>query len=110
MRPSYFFWGEVNKASSPFSTGGGGARFEFLVATAYMVSLLKGESARGLPPEGAVVEVRFQQKIQEYPVDDIVIVASMGTIYSKLALQVKHNIRFAVNKLFCEIIQACWEQ
>ena len=50
--------------ASPFSTGGGGTRFEWLVATSYLVHLLRGEGARGLPASGTVVEVRMQQAAQ----------------------------------------------
>lgn len=94
--------------ASPFSTGGGGIRFEWLVATSYLVSLLRGEGARGLPATGTVVEVRLQQATQGYPVDDVVIVASRGTHQSKLALQVKHSLSFSVNPLFCKVMGVCW--
>lgn len=99
----------VNAAiASPFSTGGGGTRFEWLVATSYLVHLLRGEGARGLPATGTVVEVRLQQAAQGYPVDDVVIVAARGTRQSKLAFQVKHSLRFTVNPLFCDVMGACW--
>lgn len=99
----------VNAAiASPFSTGGGGTRFEWLVATSYLVHLLRGEGARGIPATGTVVEIRLQQAAQGYPVDDVVIVAARGTRQSKLALQVKHALKFTVNPLFCEVMGACW--
>jgi hypothetical protein len=94
--------------ASPFSTGGGGTRFEWLVATSYLVNLLRGEGARGLPATGTVVEVRLQQAAQGYPVDDVIIVAAHGTRQSKLSLQVKHKINFTANPLFCEVMGACW--
>ena len=72
-------------AASTFSTGGGGTRFEWLVATSYVVRLLRGEGARGLPPASTVVEVRLQQALKGYPVDDVVVVAVRGTRQSKLA-------------------------
>ncbi|MBI4766184.1 MAG: hypothetical protein HY787_16555 [Deltaproteobacteria bacterium] len=97
-----------SKVASPFSTGGGGTRFEWLVATSYLVNLLRGEGARGLPSTGTVVEVRLQQAAQGYPVDDVIIVAARGTRQSKLALQIKHALNFTANSLFCEIMGTCW--
>jgi hypothetical protein len=94
--------------ASPFSTGGGGTRFEWLVATSYLVNLLRGEGARGLPAAGTVVEVRMQQAAQGYPVDDVIVVATCGTQQSKLALQVKHAINFTANPLFCKVMGECW--
>lgn len=95
---------------SPFSTGGGGTRFEWLVAISYLVALLRGEAARGLSNSDDVIEVRFQQKPLGYEVDDIVILAGRGTREAKLALQVKRSIRFSANALFCEVMAACWKQ
>jgi hypothetical protein len=96
------------KIASPFSTGGGGTRFEWLVATSYLVNLLRGEGSRGLPATVTVIEVRLQQASQGYPVDDVIIVANNGTRQSKLALQVKHSIHITSNPLFCEVMGACW--
>lgn len=94
---------------NPFSTGGGGTRFEWLVATSYLVALLRGETPRGLPDRGVVIEVCFQQRAKGYPVDDIVIVGALGTRRTKLALQVKHNVQFTTNNLFCDIMATCWQ-
>lgn len=107
------FWRiEVKRRSktfpSPFSTGGGGTRFEWLVATSYLVTLLRGEGARGLPGLGTVIEVRLQQRTMGFQVDDIIVLAAMGTRRAKLALQVKHNIRFTTNDLFSDVMAACW--
>lgn len=96
--------------ANPFSTGGGGTRFEWLVATSYVVSLLRGEGARGLPASSTVVEVRLQQATKDYPVDDVVIVARRGTRESKLAIQVKHSLVFAPNPLFSKVMAECWYQ
>jgi len=96
------------KIASPFSTGGGGTRFEWLVATSYLVNLLSSEGARGLPATATVVEVRLQQASHNYPVDDVIIIATRGTRTSKIALQVKHSLVFTANKLFCEVMGACW--
>ncbi|MBI5569624.1 MAG: hypothetical protein HY914_06725 [Desulfomonile tiedjei] len=95
---------------SPFSTGGGGTAFEWLVATTYVISLLSGHTARGLPGTGTVVEVRLQQRGRGYPVDDIVVIAVAGTTQMRLILQAKHALTFTVNDLFCKTILDCWNQ
>ena len=95
---------------NPFSTGGGGTSFEWQVASYYIISLLSGDTARGLRPTGHVVEVRLQQRARGYPVDDIVVIAMTGTTQSKLILQAKHSLTFTVNDLFCETILDCWNQ
>lgn len=97
--------------TNPFSTGGGGVRFEWLVATSYLVSLLRAESAHGLPLpwSGAVLEVRLQQRNRGNPLDDVVVIMGQGTRQAKLAFQVKHDIRFTNNALFREVLADCWQ-
>jgi hypothetical protein len=95
---------------NPFSTGGGGTSFEWLVATSYVISLLAGHTARGLPGTGTVVEVRLQQRGRGYPVDDIIVIVATGTAQAKLILQAKHSLTFTVNDLFCETLLDCWNQ
>ena len=95
---------------NPFSTGGGGTAFEWLVATSYVISLLSGHTARGLPGTGTVVEISLQQRGRGYPVDDIVVIAATGTTESRLGLQAKHSLTFTINNLFCETILDCWNQ
>ncbi len=93
----------------PFSTGGGGARFEILVATSYVVSLLKTEFARGLE-KGVVHSVNLQQRNRDNPVDDINVVTKDNGNERTLYLQAKHTLRFTVNKDFYEVLQDCWAQ
>jgi hypothetical protein len=92
---------------SPFSTGGGGYRFEFLVATYYMISLLKMEFARGVE-KGIVRAVKLQQRNRGYLVDDLIVTAEDGVDERTLALQIKHTFRFANNRDFREVIEDCW--
>jgi len=88
---------------SPFSTGHGGASFEILVATHYVVSMLADEIPVGA--RGPVQSVGFQQRNRGFPVDDIVVRTTGGT----LALQVKHRITFSDNENFREVITGCWK-
>jgi len=75
---------------SPFSTGGGGVRFELLVAVHYLIALLRQESPRGVP-DGVVQEVRLQQRNRDCPVDDIVVTCKSSVSTSSLYLQAKHD-------------------
>lgn len=93
---------------SPFSTGGGGIRFETLVALSYVVSLLNMEFPRGA--SGIVRSVRLQQRNRSCPVDDIVVSVDEGhQLVSALALQVKHALGFSDNREFREVVRSCWE-
>jgi len=99
-----------NKISaSLFSTAGGGYRFEWLVATYYLVQLIRGESARGLVPPYVVEEIKLQQGTHGYPVDDVVVVSCKKGQRAILCLQVKHGLRFTNNPLFNKVIGECWE-
>jgi hypothetical protein len=92
---------------SPFSTGGGGTRFELLTAASYVVSMLRREFARGLDAN-LIMSVNLQQRNRGYLVDDIVVVAQESTATRKLALQAKHQLRFTDNTLFEEVLRDCW--
>jgi len=94
---------------SPFSTGGGGVRFELLVDMHYLIALLKQEAPRGVP-DGVVQEVRLQQRNRGCPVDDIVVVCKSSDSTSSLYLQAKHNIAFGENELFAEVVGQAWRQ
>lgn len=94
---------------SPLSTGHGGARFEILVATSYVVSLLRMGSARGLE-KGVVHSVNLQQRNRGNPVDDINIVTKDDGDERTLYLQAKHTLRFTDNKNFNEVLSDCWAQ
>jgi hypothetical protein len=94
---------------SPFSTGGGGVRFELLVAVYYLIKLLRQEVARGVP-EAIVQEVRLQQRNRGCPVDDIVLACKSATGSRVLYLQVKHSVTFSKNAEFIDVIQQAWRQ
>jgi hypothetical protein len=101
--------GKKPTAVSPFSTGGGGVRFELLVAVHYLIALLRQEVPRGVP-DGVVQEVRLQQRNQNCPVDDIVVACRSSASTSSLYLQVKHDITFGKNQLFAEVLKQAWRQ
>jgi len=99
----------VPNVASPFSTGGGGYRFELLVAVHYLIALMRQEFARGTAP-GVVQEVRFQQRIQGCPVDDLVILTKSSNDTRCLYLSVKHSITFGENELFYDVMKQMWQQ
>ncbi len=97
----------INKSiSNPFSTGAGGATFEQLVGTSYLVSLLYFEIPNGM--DGLIETVSFQQRYKGYLVDDIVVETKIDNVVHKLFLQVKHAITFSDNKLFRDVLKDCW--
>lgn len=97
------------QAVSPFSTGGGGVRFELLVAVHYLIKLLRQEVPRGMP-DGVVQEVRFQQRNRGCPVDDVVVDCKGSIGHKRLYLQVKHSIRFSNNEQFIGVVEQAWKQ
>jgi hypothetical protein len=101
--------GKKPTAVSPFSTGGGGVRFELLVAVHYMIALLRREVPRGVP-DGVVQEIRLQQRNRNCPVDDIVVACKSSVSTSSLYLQVKHDITFGKNEPFIEVVSQAWQQ
>ena len=94
---------------SPFSTGGGGVRFELLVAVHYLIALLRQEAARGMEL-GVVQEVRLQQRNRDCPVDDVVVLFRMTGETRRLYLQMKHEITFGKNELLADVVKQAWAQ
>jgi len=68
-----------NTHVNPFSTGRGGSRFELLVASYYLASLLNEEIPQGLEDGNLIFSVKLQQRNKDNPVDDIVIKTEKGT-------------------------------
>lgn len=94
---------------SPFSTGGGGSRFESLVASYYVLSLLRGDLVQGMN-NSILQAVRLQQRNLDSPIDDIVLVGYSGSDECTTAFQVRHQFRFSDNPEFREVIEKCWAQ
>lgn len=89
---------------SPFSMIGG-AIFELLVGTYYIVSMLCGDSPRGLNNGGKIILVKLQQRNKNNPVDDISIQTENGI----LSFSVKHSIRFSEeDENFYDSVVQCW--
>jgi len=92
----------------PFSTGGGGTTFEFLVGTIAAVHLALGLPFDGL--DGKVpAEVRLQQRNLGHPVDDIIVIAEDGR--TRIDIQAKHRITLTPsNREFADSLTQCWQR
>jgi len=96
--------------SNPFSTGGGGAHFEAQVQASFIALMLTGGYAPCLPC-WPIAEIKLQGKIDGFDTDDLIVVVENASNKErrKLLGQVKHSIAFTQgNTLFCEVIQAAW--
>lgn len=94
--------------ASPFSTGGGGTRFEYLVGTTFLVSLITMEIPRGLD-QGITQKVKFQTRYKGNHLDDIEVISSDHTHEYRLYLQVKHRMSFTKQDLeFQRVLGDCW--
>ena len=91
---------------SPFSTGGGGYKYEEMVGAAYLAAMVCGDTAPGV--DGAVTEVRFQQRSAGHLLDDLVVVFKDDNEH-KLSLQVKYNLRVGTSRDFEDVIVDCWQ-
>ena len=97
--------------ATPFITGEGGATFEQLVGTSYLVSILAADIPRGLD-WGITKEVMLQHRWSGCLLDDIVVTSFDGNTTRKLALQVKHTLTFSnasSNTRFARVIKDCWD-
>lgn len=78
------------RISNPYSTGGGGYDFEYLVGTYYLISMLKKSIPLGLE-EGYIEKVKFQAKYDGHFLDDIVLICSNNC---SLSIQVRRKVKF----------------
>ncbi|HGW8230568.1 TPA: hypothetical protein ACNRLM_004095 [Escherichia coli] len=88
--------GDSNLGTSTLASGPAGTHFEAQVAASYLLAMLAGAPARGLP--GASIDrVALQQANAGYPLDDVIIHAHDGISGKEavLEVQVKRSITFA---------------
>jgi hypothetical protein len=92
-------------AVSPAAAGPAGARLEGHVGGQYLLPLLAGNEARGLP--GVVVKrVSFQRGGFNHPMDDVIITGHDARgVSATLELQAKRTISFsAADRVFAEVV------
>ncbi len=96
-------------ATSPASAGPSGANLESHVGAQYLLPLLSGGEARGLP--GVVVKrVAFQRADLNHPMDDVIVTGhDRQGRPATIELQVKRTINFtAKDRIFAVVVaQAC---
>ncbi|WP_206194062.1 hypothetical protein [Serratia microhaemolytica] len=98
------------KLSNPFSTGGGGFRFEARIQASFVVLMLTGGHAPSLPC-WPIVKIMLQGKIDGFNTDDLIVVVEdqVSKEQRKLLGQIKHSIKITQgDTTFGEVIQAAW--
>ena len=64
----------MTDATNPAASGPAGGHFEGQVGASYLLSMLVGAEARGLP--GAIIDrVAFQRAAEGHPLDDVIVYA-----------------------------------
>ena len=110
--------GSTKPTSNPYSTGGGGASFENLVAAFYVSNLMCEKLIFGHFEAGEVKEIAFQNRWMGFDVDDIMVYGSAmifsdehkRNIIPKLILQVKSRLNFRpTDSKFVNVIKECWQ-
>lgn len=98
---------DARTTASPYSTGGGGYRYEHMVAAAYLAAMIRGESTPGV--DGMVTEVKFQQQGAGHLLDDLVVVFDRDGSAHRLSLQAKSNLPVGMSSDFKSVIADCWQ-
>jgi hypothetical protein len=94
---------EVERGSSPASRGGAGAYIEGELGALYLLALLTGNPAVGLPA-ATVSAVRFQGVEQGFALDDLIVHATGVAGVALLEIQSKRDITFAPrDPIFAEV-------
>ncbi len=96
--------------SNPFSAGGGGVHFEAHVQASFVLLMTVGGYAPCLP-SWPIQKIKLQGRFAGYETDDLIIFATKpGTNqHRKILAQIKHSISITEkNNIFCEVIQAAW--
>jgi len=96
--------------SSPFSTGGGGPRFENQVQTLFVLLMLTGGVVPCVQPL-PIKKIKLQGRYDGYNTDDFIafVEDSNGEDKAKLLAQIKHSVNITENDpVFADVIQAAW--
>lgn len=96
--------------SNPFSTGGGGPRFEIQVQAAF-VALMLAEGFAPCLPCRPIHKIKLQGRYADFDIDDLIVFTANvdGSDERKLLGQIKHTISItAGDAVFGEVISAAW--
>lgn len=94
------------KTAPPSATGPAGSNFEVRVGALYMLAMLKGAEARGLPV-AAIERVALQGAPDGHSLDDVIVLGRMPDgAPATLEIQVKREITFAPkDKVFKDVVE-----
>ncbi|MER8569273.1 hypothetical protein NKH85_26455 [Mesorhizobium sp. M0924] len=85
---------EEESGSSPVGRGGAGTYIEGELGAYYLLQMLAGSEARGLP-DARIERVQFQGVDEGYALDDLIVHGASGKGDSLLEIQSKRTISFA---------------
>ena len=85
---------EIEGGSSPASRGGAGVYIEGELGAYYLLAMLAGTEARGMPGV-KLVRVRFQGADHGYAMDDLILEGAGSAGDSLLEIQSKRDISFS---------------
>ncbi len=86
--------GEIEQGSSPASRGGAGVYIEGELGAFYLLAMLAGTEARGMPGV-RISRVRFQGVDQGYTMDDLILEGTSPAGNALLEIQSKRDITFS---------------
>lgn len=102
---------QKTELSNPFSTGGGGPRFENQVQTLFVVLMLTESFVPCLTRPLPIKKIKLQGRYDGYHTDDFIafVEDATGEQKAKLLAQIKHSIKITQNDpVFADVIQAAW--
>lgn len=85
---------EIGRGSSPASRGGAGVYIEGELGAYYLLAMLTGTEARGMPSV-KITSVRFQGVEQGYAMDDLILEGAGSSGDALLEIQSKRDISFS---------------
>lgn len=95
---------KIENGSSPASRGGAGVYIEGELGSYYLLAMLAGTEARGMP-DVKITGVRFQGVDEGYAMDDLILEGVGSTGDSLLEIQSKRDISFSPkDSTFAEVV------
>lgn len=98
--------------SNPFSSGGGGVRFENQVQASFLAMMLVGGSPPVLFGE-SIQKIKLQGRYKGFHTDDLIIFTgstAAGSESPRLLAQIKHKVSFTrSDKLLKQVIKSAWK-
>ena len=99
----------ARNVATPKQTAGGGFSFEDKVCAYFAVWLLKGGSPL-LPDCGPLVRLDFQNRVDGWFLDDVLVTTQAASVCHCHAFSVKSNVQFTKDAAPAEFVRDVWEQ